>query len=734
MDFQGESNERLVNAYKELLKKYDSLKAAYDIEIAERKQTEFLLKEQKDEIEAQNEEYQQINEELIQINEELQIAKAKAEENERKIKEQSQEIESFFTCAVDLLCIANVGGYFIRLNKEWENTLGYSLRDLEGRQFLEFIHPEDISSTLQAMAQLDKQIAVNGFTNRYRCKDGSYKWIEWKSYPSGDKIFAAARDITPHKILEAELRAAKEKAEKSEASLLKQNEMVSILLDNLTQGVFMVEAPSGKPILANKAAKEILGRGILPDASMDNLGEVYKAFKAGTLTPYPPEEMPIIQGMMGNTRYVDDMVIEQPDGILVNVEIYGTPVTDQSGKVWASLVSFSDITERIKSKNELIKAKEKAEENDRLKTAFLQNMSHEIRTPMNAIMGFSDLLFENANDHEKLKQFTEIINQRCNDLLDIINDILDIAKIESGQLSVNKEQCDLVDLFAELTAFFNEYQKRVNKQHIKFSIKAPCNLSESKIITDKVKLKQIFINLITNAFKFTNEGWIEGGCKFDDEQNIVFYVSDTGLGIPADKQQFVFERFTQLQHSNKLNMGGTGLGLPIVKALTGLLGGEISLESEPGKGSTFSIKFPFISDRSLLPHRVTSENLNGEKFNGKTILIVEDDSYNALYIQTALSGKGFNVMLAENGRQAIDFSVSHPVDLVLMDIRLPDINGYEATQQIRRHKPQLKIIAQTAYASLDEKQRALEAGCIDYISKPTKQAALLKMLNKHLLL
>jgi PAS domain S-box-containing protein len=251
---------------------------------------------------------------------------------------------------------------------------------------------------------------------------------------------------------------------------------------------------------------------------------------------------------------------------------------------------MQDITERKKAEQELIEAKEHAEESDRLKTAFLQNMSHEIRTPMNAIMGFSDLLYENADDKEILKTYTDIITQRCNDLLDIINDILDIAKIEAGQLPINIEECNLKDLFLDLDLLFTEHQKRTGKVNIEFNLK---NYPDVVILTDKGKLKQIFINLISNAFKFTETGKIEGGCKMNKNNQILFYVSDTGIGIPAEKQKLVFERFEKLHQSLKMNIGGTGLGLSIVKGLVNLLGGEIKLKSEPGKGSTFSFTLAY---------------------------------------------------------------------------------------------------------------------------------------------
>jgi len=408
-------------------------------------------------------------------------------------------------------------------------------------------------------------------------------------------------------------------------------------------------------------------------------------------------------------------------------------LTEKNNEIEAQNEEYMQINEELYELNkQLVIAKEKAEESDRLKTAFLQNMSHEIRTPMNAIMGFSDLLLLNANDKTKLKKFTDIISMRCNDLLDIINDILDISKIESGQLSVNVEKFKLDELFAELYTFFTEYQDRIGKQHLKFSMHPFLLKKENLIVTDKVKMKQILINLISNAFKFTDEGEIECGCRLDENQNLLFYVSDTGIGIPADKQQIVFERFIQLQQSKKMNIGGTGLGLPIAKALANLLHGNLFLESEPGKGSTFYFTIPRNLEQSL-PHQADTVEITSEtNFICKTILIVEDDQYNFEYLKEIISAYCSNILLAENGKQAVELSISQPVDIVLMDIRLPDINGYEATRQIKLHKPFLKIIAQTAYAAHDEKQKAFDAGCCDYISKPTKKQLLISMLSKHL--
>ncbi|MGE5406616.1 MAG: ATP-binding protein [Methanosarcina sp.] len=398
----------------------------------------------------------------------------------------------------------------------------------------------------------------------------------------------------------------------------------------------------------------------------------------------------------------------------------------------ANIQLNKNIEERKHVELELIKAKEKAEESDRLKTAFLQNMSHEIRTPMNAIIGFSELMASNFDNKDKLRKFSDIIAQRCNDLLDIINDILDIAKIESGQLPVHKEECNLDEMFAELYSFFREYQARLGKQDIEFSLEVSCDSNDLFIITDKVKLKQILINLIINAFKFTDSGSIKGGCRYDENGKLIFYVSDTGIGIPEDKQQMIFERFTQVNQGSKQNIGGTGLGLSIVKGLIGLMGGEIHLESSSEKGSTFTFVIPFKT--AGVEQSQNAAQSPGKVIDAvnKTVLIVEDDLYNAEYLKEVLSSADLNILHTDYGEEAVDIALNQYVDLILMDIRLPEMDGYEATRQIKAQKPGIKIIAQTAYAAEDEKRKAFEAGCDDYISKPARHEALLSIVNKHL--
>ncbi len=375
---------------------------------------------------------------------------------------------------------------------------------------------------------------------------------------------------------------------KAEKILQESEEKFRRIFEDHTAIQLLVDPESGKIIDANLSASAYYGWS----------REELKRMNLDQINTMPPEEIKMnIDRILSEKRTQFEFQHRLKDGSIRDVEVFASKIKIGNKDVLHSIIH--DITERKLVEKELIKAKERAEESDRLKTAFLQNMSHEIRTPMNAIMGFSSLLADYYNDKPKLEQFSEIINLRCNDLLEIINDILAISKIESGQMPVNKEVCNLNGLFAELADFFTEHQKRMGKPYIKFELRSLSYPSEFTIITDKVKLRQIFINLIGNAFKFTETGTIEGGCRFDANGNLVFYVSDTGIGIPSDKHDIIFERFFQLPQDKDISYGGTGLGLPIVKGLITLLGGRIWVESEienlaEGKagGTTFYFSIP----------------------------------------------------------------------------------------------------------------------------------------------
>lgn len=395
-----------------------------------------------------------------------------------------------------------------------------------------------------------------------------------------------------------------------------------------------------------------------------------------------------------------------------------------------------DITKNKEIELELINAKEKAEESDRLKSAFLANMSHEIRTPMNGILGFAELLKEpNLNDKDQ-KKYISIIEKSGTRMLNIINDIIDISKIASGQMKVNFSEVSINKQLDDLYQFFSE---EVRKKGLELRLSKAMNPNITSITTDNDKFYAIFSNLIKNAVKFTDCGYIEFGYTLnEDNRQLVFYVKDTGIGISQEKLEVIFERFIQADIEDKMARQGAGLGLAIARAYVEMLDGKIWVESQENVGSTFYFSLPFIlneTDSNEVSSTIQNENTilsNDHQIKPLKILIVEDDETSGLLLSIDLALFFSEILKAKSGEEAIEFCKQHPdIDLILMDIQMPDINGYEATKQIRKMNSDVIIIAQTSFALFSDKQKALEVGCNDYISKPIKKNELIHLLQKY---
>ena len=504
-----------------------------------------------------------------------------------------------------------------------------------------------------------------------------------------------------------------------ERRLIEQQRLFKTMFNTIKEGIVITDT-QGLIIMANESMSDLFG--------YQKNEIINKNLQA--LFPDSKEYHIAMDLYSGNENTYSETTFKHRDGHTFQGEIFGTKLFDKSGQWIGNIAVNRDITNRIAAFNELQKAKNQAEESSRLKTEFINNMSHEIRTPMNAIIGFSEMLTSNNLTEERRNFFINIIQAGSEQLLKIIDDILEISILETNKLKINEsETC----LNAILDQIESDFESTFKDTTVPLRLNKVFDDEESTFTTDEGKLKKIINNLLSNAVKYTNKGYIEIGYQAKGK-NIAIYVKDTGSGIALENQELIFDRFAQAEKDIAQKRGGLGLGLSIAKANAELLGGTITVESELNTGSTFTITLPFSSKENdnTAPQEKT-HSLNSDKF---TILVAEDEDVNYLYLEAVIDTEykdKYNILHAHNGQEAIDIALRRDdIDLVLMDIKMPLVNGLEATEKIKAKKPDLTIIAQTAYTTAQDISKAKEHGCDDFISKPTNRNDLIELINKYI--
>jgi PAS domain S-box-containing protein len=390
---------------------------------------------------------------------------------------------------------------------------------------------------------------------------------------------------------------------------------------------------------------------------------------------------------------------------------------------------YESIIQIQKINTELIDAKEKAEESDRLKSSFLANMSHEIRTPMNGILGFTELLKEPRLTGEEQLEYIKVIEKSGSRMLNIINDIVSISKIESGQLNLSYKKTSIKDQIKLLTDFF---KLEAIEKNIELIVSNTLSDADSFISTDEEKLYAVLSHLLKNAIKFTDYGSIEIGC-FKNNNRITFYVKDSGIGINSSQIGLLFERFSQEDSSLNRKYDGAGLGLYIAKSYIDLLGGQIWATNNVGKGAIFYFEIPFIKPNEIDKEIKIPISIVPDETQKLKILVAEDDSISLKFISKILKIFGENLLIARNGFEAVNLCKKNPdIDIILMDIQMPVMNGYEAIKKIREFNADVIIITQSAFVFTDEAEKAIEVGGNGYISKPINKNQLIEHIHKQI--
>jgi two-component system, sensor histidine kinase and response regulator len=422
-----------------------------------------------------------------------------------------------------------------------------------------------------------------------------------------------------------------------------------------------------------------------------------------------------------------ETIRKKKDGSLIQVSILASPITLPGGTL-ALYGIYRDISRQKETEKELVLAKEKAEQSDRLKSAFLNNLSHEVRTPMNAITGFSNLLRDKDLDKEQIRRLTNVIFESSQQLLSVIDSIVRISAIEAGFIEIHEKPFNLHDLLKKV---FLEHEEKALKKKIRFRYHSMVSDKDHFVVSDESKIYQTLSIFVENAIKFTEEGHVEFGCNPAGD-NLRFYVADTGCGIAPEYHTIIFERFRQADLSGAKLNSGMGLGLPIAKAYVEAMGGTIRIDTTDVSGTVFTFSIPWKKPvHTETDKEKPRENRMTEK---KTVLVVEDEEYNFYLTREILNFKNIHVIHAWNGKEAVSFVEENPgIDLVLMDIKMPIMGGYEATRLIKEQRPELPVVALTAYALLGDREKALQNGCDDYLAKPVSMKDFEAVVDKYLL-
>lgn len=634
-----------------------------------------------------------------------------------------ENFEFFFNKTTDLVCVANLEGYFVKINKAFTELLGYTEKELTSNLFINYVHPDDVSKTLEELNNLKNGENTFSFGNRYFKKNGEIMWLQWIATINTQTkvIFGIARDITQIKITQDKL-ALNEKLLNESQRMAKIGSWhfdvkTNVLLwSNEMYNIFEIEKES------EDLYKKFLER--LTKDGVDYLNNLTN------------------EAIRNKIPYEIEHNITLPNNETKWILGFGEPILNAEGEVVKLRGNARDITAQ-KERDIAIKEKELAEISNKAKSDFLTNMSHEIRTPLNGIIGFSDLLLKTDLDTNQTVYMSNI-NESGNLLLDIINDILDFSKIESGKFEMITESIEIRALVHQIIDIFKSHS--INKR---IDLKSIIEQNVPQFIfADELRLKQVLINLIGNAIKFTPFG--EVILQIEETKNIknkfstlLFSVIDTGIGIKEENLAKIFQSFVQEDISTNKRFGGTGLGLSISNKILEKNKSKIEVKSTLGEGSTFYFKISFKicegpvykpSNIEVIEEKIVEES---SKFNKiLNILIVEDNKINMLLCKkmTQLTLPNSTIFEAENGQIALDILANETIDLLLLDIQMPVKNGYETTLEIRQNKSlkNLPIIALTAGILSTEKEKCLEYGMNDYISKPYKIEQLKEVINKYI--
>jgi len=627
------------------------------------------------------------------------------------LNQSEEKFRALFENANDAIIIMK-DNIFIDCNPKALNIFGCGLNDFLGKS------PSYFSPFYQADGKPSEDGVIQHINNALKGNALRYNWqhirldgtvfeaeVSLLKFVINHEIFIQAfvRDISERTLVEKQLKLLSKAVEQSP---------VIVLITDKWGGIEYVNPKFTE--VTGYSKEEVIGK----KASILRSGKQSKTYYKN-----------LWQTISSGNDWHGEIQNRKKNGELYWESVVISPIFNSNDEIFL-YVAKEDITEKKQIYEDLIIAKEQAVESDYLKTAFLNNISHEIRTPFNGILGLLSVIQEDNPNEEERDKYFKIINKSAYRLMNTMNDIVEIAKIQSGQMKLKKSEVNICNLTEEL---YNRNKYDADIKGLSLELKNLPSEINCYLNTDYDKLSAILDSLINNGIKFTNHGGVEFGVSVKPEY-LEFYIKDSGIGIPSDKQKLIFEKFMQVDVSNSRQFEGSGLGLSIAKAYSEMLGAKISIESKVGEGSVFYLNIPYFS--KIIPKEVNKNidtSMRKKNPNHKLkILITEDDEISEVFINVAIKPYGENVFNARNGMEAIEICRNHTdLDLIFMDIKMPDMDGYEASRLIREFNTKVIIIAQTAFSMPGDKVKAIQSGCNDYITKPYSRETLLGIIRKY---
>jgi len=642
---------------------------------------------------------------------------------EAALKESEERFRHLFNRSPVPMGYINHEGLILDLNERFTSTFGYTLEDiptLERWRELSYPDPEDRRGMVRAWDAAMRSgdgghVELSPTEFQVVCKNGQTRTVLISGITVGKGFLAIFTDITELKWIESELRRAVEESN-GRATLLDST------LNSIADGL-IVFGPAGVILRMNPMAQRVFG--YTPEEMALPYGSRLEALNIAREdgTSLALEDLPGFRALRGETIVCEVLCFERPGASPVWACVNAAPIRDEAGGVMGSIVTFQDITESRKIREELKQAKQESDKANRAKSEFLANMSHEIRTPMNGILGMAELAILEENP-ARAREYLQYVKKSGKALLDIINDILDLSKIESGKVVM---VCESFEFREILASTLSPLQALAQSKELIFCQHVAADVPHY-LVGDHGRLRQVLTNLIGNAVKFTPQGAVSLLVEVDsrpapDSVRLLFKVIDSGIGVPKERLAEVFEAFSQVGVSSHVEYGGTGLGLSICKNLVELMDGGIWAESEVGHGSTFFFTATFSLAQEPARPETGGQPQHAPVFGLMRILLVEDDKMSRLLGEKLLKKQGHQVELAVNGREAIEKLKAGDFDLVLMDVRMPVMTGIEALAAIREgvageDKARIPVVALTAHALSGDRERFMDSGMDDYLSKP----------------